>query len=190
MGDGKKFGGKERTSGNGKEDHCVWDLPGGSRGFQFSCQRKGTQVWSLFQEDPTCGKETKRECDNYWSPCALETELCNQRNCCDEQPMHQKRGSSPCCSRQRPSTESTEQFSPSRRALFSRAEELCSQSYAQLKGLTSSTIICHMHPKQLPTNHSRRLLRANVILLFYLMEKTLERPLDCKEMKTVHPKGH
>ena len=47
----------------------------------------------------------------------------------------------------------------------------------------------HTHPKQLLTTHSRWLFQANVILSSYLMEKTLDRPLDCKEMKPVHPKG-
>ena len=74
-------------------------------------------------------------------------------------------------------------FSPVQRSCVPRVTPSSKVSRAVLS-------LPHMHPKQLPTDHSQRLFQVNVILLFYLMEKTLERLLDCKEMKTVHPKGH
>ena len=49
---------------------------------------QGTQVQSLAREEPTCHGATKSEHHNSWSPCTLQSVLCNKRSHHSEKPIH------------------------------------------------------------------------------------------------------
>ena len=49
---------------------------------------QGTEAQSLSREDPTCHGATKSEHHNSWSPCTLQSMLCNKRSHRSEKPIH------------------------------------------------------------------------------------------------------
>ena len=54
--------------------YLVWGLPWWSSGEDPALPMRGTQVWSLAKEDPTCLRAAKPMCHNYWA-CVLQLRL-------------------------------------------------------------------------------------------------------------------
>jgi len=136
---------------------------------------QGTQVWSLVWKDSRCCRARKPMCLNYWA-CALEPVLHKKRSHCNERAV-------PACS-----TVQKKIINKRKRALDSilKTETLLCQQRSIYSRLWFT--ISHIWMWQL--GYKEIWVLKNWCFWTVLLEKTLESPLDCKEMQPVHPKGN
>ena len=63
-------------------------------------------------------------------------------------------------------------------------------SWTWLKGLSTHGHILRLHVGMWELDHKEGWVPKSWCLWFVVLEKTLESPLDCKDIKPVHPKGN